>query len=1072
MRLINGCQVSGVGCQRKAKILFCLLLAALFALSTQGQAQAALEGPDSGLVGWWKFDEGSGTTAADSSGNNNNGTLQNFSTDNSMWIPGQIGQALTFNAVNSIVVTPSDFVGANPATICVWTDAKSLGVEWGYSRIIENGRLILQVNKYAQYSFTSDNGAHWVYTANNLPILNRWCHVCLTRDASGLVNFYVDGVLSGAANQNSGTPVAGVRQISIGGKTTTPYQVWDGYLDDLRMYNRVLSASEISELYYQGKGNPEASTPPPDTTPPLISSLTVSNILTDSVLMSWVTDEAADTQVEYGPDSGYGFATTLNRALSLSHMQFVSGLSVATTYHYCVKSKNTSGNLRVSADSVFTTSAPAEIPGARYILGSGPFIVEDLGSPIQSAAQERQNMFRMQNGQTHLILYYVANAYVQNPFQILDLNLEEGTYALADGALGRPGVNATVFHPNGKMYHASGAASVPASAFEYDPQTATVRQLGQLSDQHAEVAEIGDDNAVYFGTCCHGKATRYDPATDTLEDLGRMDENPQDDYETNYQYGYTIGADTRYVYVGLGENPWYLGIYDRQTRQKTIYWRDDQDTGGIVCHGKLGGWYYQRSNPSIGNKWYKLENGIPTEIPASQAPQVYYHWQYGGNVGRDFTKFPDQFGYEIDLGNATPDSGSGSRAIIKWRKTGAADWQSVSVSGIRLDPAQIKRVYDFGNNKLLGTIGFYGPTFQYDMSTKEAVTLGLPQYNLYDALFYDNNNIFFAGYPAAVIRYDPTKSWTLTSSTVDKFSPSVNPYNINTAFGKYDFYLVKGGDGLVYIGGHHERNSTGGELGWYNPITNEKGSLRDPLLEYDVVDLISVEGGRKIVFSGKSIETGLDGKLFVVDVSTKQIVNIITPWPGATAPAPGKIVEVEPGVILGVITQTNATYIYKLNINTDEVICTNIYPETAFGIRPSQDNRIIKAPDGYVWLQVGNNISRINPNDGAVERVILNQTGNPLFVNGTDLYIYGSNNLLRIKNILVETVRYGDVSGDGIISAYDAALTARYAVDIIDTDFKNAQAADVDGNGSVTAYDAALIAQKAIGLIDKFPVEN
>ena len=75
--------------------------------------------------------------------------------------------------------------------------------------------------------------------------------------------------------------------------------------------------------------------------------------------------------------------------------------------------------------------------------------------------------------------------------------------------------------------------------------------------------------------------------------------------------------------------------------------------------------------------------------------------------------------------------------------------------------------------------------------------------------------------------------------------------------------------------------------------------------------------------------------------------------------------------------------------------------------------------------------------------------------------------------VLMKTsVSLGDVSADGIISAYDAALTARHAVDIIDTDFKNAQAADVDGNGSITAYDAALIAQKAVGLIEKFPVEG
>ena len=66
---------------------------------------------------------------------------------------------------------------------------------------------------------------------------------------------------------------------------------------------------------------------------------------------------------------------------------------------------------------------------------------------------------------------------------------------------------------------------------------------------------------------------------------------------------------------------------------------------------------------------------------------------------------------------------------------------------------------------------------------------------------------------------------------------------------------------------------------------------------------------------------------------------------------------------------------------------------------------------------------------------------------------------------------YGDVSGEGEISAYDAALTAQAAVALITLTSDQAKAADVDGNGEVTAYDAALIAQRAVGLIDKFPVE-
>jgi hypothetical protein len=67
---------------------------------------------------------------------------------------------------------------------------------------------------------------------------------------------------------------------------------------------------------------------------------------------------------------------------------------------------------------------------------------------------------------------------------------------------------------------------------------------------------------------------------------------------------------------------------------------------------------------------------------------------------------------------------------------------------------------------------------------------------------------------------------------------------------------------------------------------------------------------------------------------------------------------------------------------------------------------------------------------------------------------------------------YGELSGEGDITAYDAALAARIAVglDAYPTG-DNLTKADVSGGGGVTAYDAALIAQRAVGLISKFPVE-
>jgi hypothetical protein len=72
----------------------------------------------------------------------------------------------------------------------------------------------------------------------------------------------------------------------------------------------------------------------------------------------------------------------------------------------------------------------------------------------------------------------------------------------------------------------------------------------------------------------------------------------------------------------------------------------------------------------------------------------------------------------------------------------------------------------------------------------------------------------------------------------------------------------------------------------------------------------------------------------------------------------------------------------------------------------------------------------------------------------------------------VASVTYGDVSGDGSIDAYDAALVAKHSVGLITLSPEQQQKAEVSGDGLIDAYDAALIAKRAVGLIDKFPVEQ
>ena len=128
-----------------------------------------------------------------------------------------------------------------------------------------------------------------------------------------------------------------------------------------------------------------------DTTPPTISSVTASSITSSGATITWTTNEAADTQVEYGTTTSYGSSTTLNTTLVTSHSQPLSGLAASTLYHYRVKSKDAASNLATSGDFTFTTSSSGTIQiGETTILttpdsGNGDLLLAQPASLGQTA---------------------------------------------------------------------------------------------------------------------------------------------------------------------------------------------------------------------------------------------------------------------------------------------------------------------------------------------------------------------------------------------------------------------------------------------------------------------------------------------------------------------------------------------------------------------------------------------------------------------------------------------------------------------------------------------------------------
>jgi hypothetical protein len=209
--------------------------------STFGNAQLL------GLVGWWKFDEKDGTTAADSSGNGNNGTLQG----GPKWQPsgGKIGGALDFDGVD-------DYVETNYATdLPTWTVAVWVNSPAEPSSVKPTGPVHREKNYQINWDHVVDNfrgsagvciGGEW-YDASFGPLqANTWYHLVATYDGKSL-KAYKDGALISKNQDPSGPPDSEAATLKFGKHATGSYY-FGGKIDDVRIYNYALSDADIAAL--------------------------------------------------------------------------------------------------------------------------------------------------------------------------------------------------------------------------------------------------------------------------------------------------------------------------------------------------------------------------------------------------------------------------------------------------------------------------------------------------------------------------------------------------------------------------------------------------------------------------------------------------------------------------------------------------------------------------------------------------------------------------------------------------------------------------------------------------------
>jgi hypothetical protein len=100
----------------------------------------------------------------------------------------------------------------------------------------------------------------------------------------------------------------------------------------------------------------------------VISQVAASSITYSGATITWATDKPPDSQVAYGLTTAYGSLSPLVSTLTTSHTINLNELAASTTYHYQVLSHEAQGNLAVSGDFTFTTSAAPSGPPPALLL--------------------------------------------------------------------------------------------------------------------------------------------------------------------------------------------------------------------------------------------------------------------------------------------------------------------------------------------------------------------------------------------------------------------------------------------------------------------------------------------------------------------------------------------------------------------------------------------------------------------------------------------------------------------------------------------------------------------------------
>lgn len=213
-----------------------------------------------GLLTWWKFNESSGSTANDSATTYADSTAQDGTISGASWTATAKtgGDALDFDGTDDYVDSDTGVIPLNQSfTVTAWVRHSSYNTTDGVGTVLSQWNSNLnflwrhnESNSVHEFFIRQSDGSNAkAEIADSIISTGSWFHYGWVGDASGGQNIvYLDAAQESSVGWDGTTPTSSGDYL-VGSRDDSGNQVADAFIDDMRVYDRALSQSEIQTIY-------------------------------------------------------------------------------------------------------------------------------------------------------------------------------------------------------------------------------------------------------------------------------------------------------------------------------------------------------------------------------------------------------------------------------------------------------------------------------------------------------------------------------------------------------------------------------------------------------------------------------------------------------------------------------------------------------------------------------------------------------------------------------------------------------------------------------------------------------